>query len=318
MPLNLPDLDDRSFEELTAEMRARIPASAPEWTDHNPSDPGITLLELFAYFGDALLYRLNRVSAENRWAFVRLLEGPGWTRPDDDDLESALRQAVLGTRETTRATTPGDVELLSLGADPSVARAVAVPGRDLSTGNPSPKPGHVSVIVLPESRARAPMPNDGLLERVSSHIHERRLLGTRLHVVAPRYVPLRVHLRMVTLPGVDRGRVAADVSERLAEHFHPLRGGDEGTGWPLGGDAPVSDLYRIAEAVPGVDYVTPIGGLEGADVRAEISVRKRDRHRLDHNESGELVAVRLDEGELFEFRLADSEIVVHGPRERSG
>jgi len=49
MPLTLPVLDDRSFDDLVAEARALIPALAPEWTNHNPSDPGITLIELFAW-----------------------------------------------------------------------------------------------------------------------------------------------------------------------------------------------------------------------------------------------------------------------------
>ena len=46
--MSLPQLDDRSYDDLIAEARALIPAFAPEWTDHNPSDPGIALLELFA------------------------------------------------------------------------------------------------------------------------------------------------------------------------------------------------------------------------------------------------------------------------------
>ena len=46
MPLEAPNLDDRTFTDLFEELRALIPRYAPEWTDHNLSDPGITLLQL--------------------------------------------------------------------------------------------------------------------------------------------------------------------------------------------------------------------------------------------------------------------------------
>jgi len=71
MPLQTPSLDDRSFQDLLDELRTRIPLYCPEWTDHNVSDPGITLLELFAWLVDILLYRLNQVPFKHH---VRLLE----------------------------------------------------------------------------------------------------------------------------------------------------------------------------------------------------------------------------------------------------
>ena len=61
MPLPTPKLDDRTFAELMADAVAVIDRTCPEWTDRNPSDPGITLLETFAYLTDTMLYRLNRV-----------------------------------------------------------------------------------------------------------------------------------------------------------------------------------------------------------------------------------------------------------------
>lgn len=73
MSLEAPRLDDRSFEDLMAEVRARIPLYTPEWTDHNLSDPGITLLELFAYMTDIVLYRLNRVPDKHYIKFMELI-----------------------------------------------------------------------------------------------------------------------------------------------------------------------------------------------------------------------------------------------------
>ena len=52
MPLVLPNLDDRTYADLVAEALAMIPARAPEWTNFNPTDPGVTLIELFAYLAE--------------------------------------------------------------------------------------------------------------------------------------------------------------------------------------------------------------------------------------------------------------------------
>ena len=61
MTLPTPNLDDRSFEQIRDEAIRLIPQYCPEWTNYNPSDPGITLIELFAWMTEMVLYRLNRV-----------------------------------------------------------------------------------------------------------------------------------------------------------------------------------------------------------------------------------------------------------------
>jgi hypothetical protein len=68
-----PILDDRRWQDLVDEARGLIPKYAPQWTDHNPSDVGMTLLELYAWMVEALIYRLNRVPERNYVAFLNLL-----------------------------------------------------------------------------------------------------------------------------------------------------------------------------------------------------------------------------------------------------
>jgi Baseplate J-like protein len=68
-----PKLDDREFDDLVAEALRLIPRYAPEWTHHNPADPGITLIELAAWMTDLILYRLNKVPEKNYIAFLNLL-----------------------------------------------------------------------------------------------------------------------------------------------------------------------------------------------------------------------------------------------------
>ena len=73
MALISPILDNRSYEQLRDELVKRITVYAPEWTDHNESDPGIALLELFAYLGESMLYQFNQIPDTTRLEFLRLL-----------------------------------------------------------------------------------------------------------------------------------------------------------------------------------------------------------------------------------------------------
>lgn len=73
MALISPILDDRSYQELRDELVRLIPVHSPTWTDHNASDAGITLIELFASLGESLLYRFNQIPDTTRVEFLRLL-----------------------------------------------------------------------------------------------------------------------------------------------------------------------------------------------------------------------------------------------------
>jgi len=73
MPLPAPDLDDRRFQDLVDEAKRLVMRRCPEWTDHNVSDPGITLIETFAQMTDQLLYRLNQVPDRLYITFLNLI-----------------------------------------------------------------------------------------------------------------------------------------------------------------------------------------------------------------------------------------------------
>ena len=73
MPILPPSLDDRRFDDLVEELLARIPAHTPEWTNPRMGDPGRTLIELFAWLGDTLLYRANLIPHRQRLVFLKLL-----------------------------------------------------------------------------------------------------------------------------------------------------------------------------------------------------------------------------------------------------
>ena len=73
MALPVPNLDDRRFQDLVDDAKRLVQQRCPEWTDHNVSDPGVTLIELFAWMTDQLLYRVNRIPDRNYVKFLELI-----------------------------------------------------------------------------------------------------------------------------------------------------------------------------------------------------------------------------------------------------
>jgi len=257
MSLPLPNLDDRTYADLLEELRARIPSLCPEWTDHNPSDPGITFLELFTWLTEMLLYRVNRVSDETTRTFLRLLNGSKWT--PGPNLAEDVRALVLDLRSPYRAVTAADYEALALEVN-GVARARCVPRRNLEAPTPAmraePKPGWVSLIVVPQAEPAGPQQWAELLGRVKAYLEPRRLLTVRHAVIAPLYAPVAVTASFVRRP--DAGPLLEAVEKAIRSFLDPLAGGPEGEGWPFGRDVYVSEIYHALEAVPGLDFVTEV------------------------------------------------------------
>ncbi len=73
MTLPIPDIDDRDFEDILEEALSRIPVHNPEYTNFNQSDPGVTMLQVFSFMTESLLYRANQIPERNRRKFLQLL-----------------------------------------------------------------------------------------------------------------------------------------------------------------------------------------------------------------------------------------------------
>lgn len=76
MPITIPSIDDRRYQQFVDEAIARIPVYTPEYTNFNRSDPGVTLVEVFAFIAETLLYRSNQIPERNRLKFLSLLGVP--------------------------------------------------------------------------------------------------------------------------------------------------------------------------------------------------------------------------------------------------
>jgi predicted phage baseplate assembly protein len=109
MGLPAPNLDDRRFQQLVDEAKRMVQQRCPAWSDHNVSDPGVTLIETFAYMTDALLYRLNRVPDRNYVKFLELigvhLFPPTAARADVTFWLAAPQEETVVVPEATEVTT---------------------------------------------------------------------------------------------------------------------------------------------------------------------------------------------------------------------
>jgi hypothetical protein len=317
MPLQLPNLDDRRYADLVEEARSWIPTFAPEWTNHNPSDPGITLVELFAFLTEMLIYRLNRVTDENMLRFLKLLNGPDWSPAEPGNLTEEIRKTVLALRRPDRAITCADFESLALAADPRVARAHCLPRRNLAAENPltygEEKPGHVSLVIVPQSSSSNPQPSPDLIQKVKADLDPKRLLTTRLHVVGPSYVQVGVRLTLVLKRDALEDDVRAKAVAALNEFLHPLTGGPEGNGWPFGRNVYVSEIYELLDKQSGVDYVTKTKDPITSQPLDELVVA--DSARLLRNSSKELVAVEIRPEELVEAQIVPGDLTIKSPVE---
>lgn len=117
MSLPSPNLDNRTFQDIVDDVKRQIGRRCPEWTDHNVSDPGVTLIELFASMTEMMLYQLNQVPEKNYLKFLEMigvsLESPA---PAQTELRFRLSRAIedvdgeeafertLKARETVAAT----------------------------------------------------------------------------------------------------------------------------------------------------------------------------------------------------------------------
>ncbi|WP_423182534.1 baseplate J/gp47 family protein [Arthrobacter sp. NyZ413] len=142
MSIPVPNLDDRNFADLVAGARERIQQIAPEWTDLSVHDPGITILEAFAYLTDTLMYRLNRVPEKLYAVYLNLL-GTSLYPP------STAETILEFTRSSTAS---GDSQDIRIPRGTQVSCPPGVPGA------PQPVFTTTTAAVLPAGQASVQVP----------------------------------------------------------------------------------------------------------------------------------------------------------------
>ena len=298
MSIPLPNLDDRTYADLVEEARSLIPIECPEWTDHNPSDTGIVLIELLAWLTEMTLYRVNRVGDRNYETFLSLLKQTPWKLHSDliepearsAAIQEEIRTTILELRQRYRAVTIEDFEQLvfkdfedwkqtleakKFGELSAVKRSRCIPNRHLTPTDPTAinteAPGHISLVVVPDTSEKQPQLTEPLKQALWQYLDERRLLTTRIHIVEPDYLPLKIGAELYLEDGANSQNVRTTAEKEVKDFFHPLNSERywDGKGWPFGRNVYRSELYQLLAQIPGVDYVEKVK-LNGDENRTDI------------------------------------------------
>jgi hypothetical protein len=273
MTIALPDLDDLDFNDLVNEAVASIPTIYPAWTNFNPSDPGITLVELFAWLADMMIYRTGQIPDQTYWSYLTLLGGSG-SPPAGMPLDQAIQATVAQLRVPHRALTAADYATLVNLNFARLALVDCLPEFNVRASPPGPAPAHVSVIVAPTPEDPSqpwtePRP-DLVADILRFFGDDRRLITTSVHVAGPSYVRVLIKAWLyLTVDASQSGESVnkvVDAAERaLASYFHPWSGYPSptstgwplvpGNGWPLGRGVHASEICSVLSAIAGVDHV---------------------------------------------------------------
>ncbi|MEH1969372.1 putative baseplate assembly protein [Nostoc sp.] len=176
---------------------------------------------------------------------------------DAETRESLIERVPRRIRHRGSAVTFEDFEDLAKEASLEVARAKCVPLRNLVANplNENKVLGALSVIIVPHSTDKNPLPSLELIGRVKSYLEARADPTTSIYVVGSLYIKVNITAELVLYSLEGASSVEQVVEQKLANFLHPLTGGFDGNGWDFGRLPYKSDFYALLEAVPGVDYI---------------------------------------------------------------
>lgn len=307
MALPLPNLDDHTYADLVQKAISQISVEFPEWTDHNPTDTGIILIELLAWLTEMTLYRVNQVPDENYASFLSLLKGEQWNLPinlssqeQQEILQAEIQKTLLELRKTYRAITPADFEQLVLvdwNQSPEseglkIARVNCLAQCNLESNDQQFAQGHISLVVVTENN-QTNHQYGGLF----TFLEPRKLLTTRLHIVEPNYISITLEVELVITDGAQAEDVKEQAKTEVKIFFNPLQSGNywQGKGWPFGRSVHLSELYKLFDDLPGVDYVNNLQLKNQENIsQSEIYLAEHQLVNLNITDSTFTVLVEVD------------------------
>jgi len=183
-------------------------------------------------------------SVTNRWA----AEGG----EDEESIEDTKARAPEEIKARDRAVTLEDFEFIARQTPGVRIRRAHALALHHPTFPDVDVPGVITVIVIPDTDDPKPLPSESTMKTVGAWLDQRRLLTSEVFVAPPRYKLIRVVARIVAKATSNAARVKAETEAALTTYLHPLVGGDDKAGWPLGGDVRAADLFRVVFKVDGV------------------------------------------------------------------
>ncbi|HZJ66457.1 MAG TPA: putative baseplate assembly protein, partial [Kofleriaceae bacterium] len=202
-------------------------------------------------------------------------------------IDEAKNRAPYTIKSRDRAVTAEDYEMLALRASTTLARARCVADRS--------NRGHVTVALVPKGEVRGEefsrrlVPSNEVLRYVKRYLDDRKLVGTVLNVVRPRYKDLSLRVVLIRRTVGTSDRLRKDIEYKLRRFLHSLVGGRDGKGWEFGRPVLKTELIHLAEEVPGVE------GVDALEIRDEQRNVGVEHLRLDDDELPFLVHVHVAE-----------------------
>ncbi len=174
---------------------------------------------------------------------------------DSEPMETVKLRAPHDLRNLKRAMSADDfAEIAVQTPNVKIHSAFAIARSAVNAANDFvEKDGSVTLVVLPENHEDTPQPSEAQLRAICAWLEPRRLITTELHITGPKYKKIsKLSFRLNIRAGYDLTAVSGAVKESLLDFLHPLKGGADSTGWPMGDDIYIGDLYDRILAVDGV------------------------------------------------------------------
>ncbi len=201
---------------------------------------------------------------------------------DVEPMETVKLRAPHDLRNLKRAMSADDFAEIALQTpNVKIHSAFAIARRAVNTTKDFvEKDGSVTLVVLPENHEDSPQPSEAQLRAICEWLEPRRLITTELHVVGPKYKRIStLSFRLNVRAGYDLTAVSGAVCQSLLDFLHPLKGGAGKTGWPMGDDIFISDLYERILSVEGVKRTSELQlFLEGTPTNWTDIARLPDGH----------------------------------------
>jgi hypothetical protein len=298
MTLKSPDIAARTYEDILGEMISSIPRYSEKWTNNNPSDPGITVLEILAWVFDSTLYRMNRIPEESYINFLRLMAGIkgdelgslldelkkypysdrnyieflDFLKEIEDnktkgekikDINEMKAASLRFLNSNYRAVTLDNFNSLAIEATQSRNDGEPKIKRAIVKGYPD---GKVEIIIISNMREKY----NELKTIVREYLEPRRLICTKIVVKEPVYSSIKIYIEVAFFANSRSALIIENIRRNILEFLDPLTGGDDKTGWAYGRPVSMYELFHIIEETDGVDHANTII----IDDKPDLKIRK--------------------------------------------
>lgn len=176
---------------------------------------------------------------------------------DIETTEAVKRRGPQRLRHHDRALSVEDCEWLARQASSDVARVRCLP---ITGPAGHAQRGWITLIVAPFSPDPQPQPSSGFRQHIRDALARRvpATVSRHVRITGPQYTPVRVQAEIIPHAAGQAALVEAQVRDRLNRFLHPLSGGANGQGWAFGQAVYLSQIARVIEEIPGVDYAREV------------------------------------------------------------